>query len=900
MSDADDIQGGPTGLLPAPEGPFGAASAAPPPGGQGPSPRERRAPLLGQEESAPAQGTSALQTGGRGGHGRVSQQGPGAAPPPARRRRMRKRRLLAIAFGLGALAAVSTAFGVMMAIASELPQLENYQQYRHDLRNSYLYDDRGRPIGVLAAPDNVVLDGFAQISPYMRRAIVAVEDRRFWQEPGVDLHGLLRALVNDVMGGPTEGASTIAEQFVKNALAEQDNRTIFEKLREAVLAYHLTREWPRRKILREYLNSIYFGHGAYGVESAARVYFGRQLGFTAQATAHTPPSACGDANQADPRLPECASKLDPAQAALLAGMVANPSAFDPVAHPAAAAARRDLVLEDMLAERYITRAQFERARREPLPSARDIQLPQEPPAAPYFTSWVTPQIIAALEREGISPKVAAYRAYYGGLKIRTTIDLPLQQAAQNAVDEILPPGPGEPSAALVAIDNRTGEVRAMVSGDGSYNKSPFNLAVDGLRQPGSAFKLFTLTAALMSREYGPDSIIDSRPLDIRVPRAFGGGRFIVHNFGGAYSGPISLAEATAVSDNSVFSQVGIHVGTPRIARLAREMGIRTPVSDNYAMILGGLRTGVSALDMAHAYETIATGGLKVYNPILGDSGQGPIGIHSISCPVCPVHFIANHPSYRRIVPARVAAEVRALLEGPVGPGGTAPQAAIPGVLVAGKTGTTTNYVDAWFVGFTPQLTVAVWVGFPNRSIPMLTQYHGGPVEGGTYPALIWHAFMVQALQILAAEQGGGTGRPPAPPAAPAPIPAATTAAPPAPPGAGASTATGPATTPAPEAAAAAGSSTAPGGAAPTGAGGQPSTGTSTAPPGATGGAAASGGGTGNSSGTSSGVGGTSTSSGTAGTGAEGGGGTSAGAGAAPSSGSPAPNGGAPPGGGTRG
>jgi len=704
---------------------------------------------------------------------------------------MRKRRLLAIGLGLAALAAVSAAFGVMMAIASELPQLENYQQYRHDLRNSYLYDDRGRPIGVLAAPDNVVLDGFAQISPYMRHAIVAVEDRRFWQEPGVDLHGLLRALVNDITGGPTEGASTIAEQFVKNALAEQDNRTIFEKLREAVLAYHLTREWPRRKILREYLNSIYFGHGAYGVESAARVYFGKQLGFTAEATAHTPRGACGDANQADPRLPECASKLDPAQAALLAGMVANPSAFDPVAHPAAAAARRDLVLRDMLAQGYITRAQFERARRAPLPRAEDVQLPQEPAAAPYFTSWVAPQIIAALEREGVSPKVAAYRAYYGGLRIHTTIDLPLQQAAQTAVNEVLPPGPGEPVAALVAIDNHTGEVRAMVSGSGDYSRAPFNLAVDGLRQPGSAFKLFTLTAALMSHEYGPNSIIDSRPLDIRVPRAFGGGRFIVHNFGGAYSGPISLAAATAVSDNSVFTQVGIHVGTPRIARLAQEMGIRTPVSDNYAMILGGLRTGVSALDMAHAYETIATGGLKVYNPILGDSDQGPIGIHSISCPVCPVHFLVNRPTYRRVVPARVAAEVRTLLEGPVGPGGTAPLAAIPGVLVAGKTGTTTNYVDAWFVGFTPQLTVAVWVGFPNRSIPMLTQYHGGPVEGGTYPALIWHAFMVQALQILAAEQGAHVA-----PAVPAVTPAATAPAPPAPVGPGTPTTTGPATTPA--------------------------------------------------------------------------------------------------------
>lgn len=681
---------------------------------------------------------------------------------PGRHRRLRKRRLLAIFLGLGALGLVAFVFGVLMSIAADLPQLENYRQYKVDVRNSYLYDDRGQPIGVLEAPDQPeVIDGFQQISPYMRRAIVALEDRRFWSEPGVDIRGLFRAALNDITGGPTEGASTIAEQFVKNALAEENNRTIFEKLREAVLAYHLTREWPRTKILREYLNSIYFGHGAYGVESAARVYFGRQLGYVQQATAGTPASACGDADEADPRLPTCASKLDPAQAALLAGMVANPAAFDPAAHPAAAFARRDLTLQDMLAERYITRTQYNRARNAPLPNAADVQPPQQPAAAPYFTSWVEPQIIKALEREGVPAKIAYYRAYYGGLKVRTTIDLELQQAAQAAVNAELPPGSKGPTAALVAIDNRTGEVRAMVSGDGNYQQMPFNLAVDGYRQPGSAFKLFTLVGALESGQYGPDSIIDSRPLDIPVPPAFGGGRFVVRNFANSYSGPISLAQATAVSDNSVFAQVGLHVGTRRIAQIAHELGIRSPVSENYSMILGGLRTGVSALDMAHAYESIATGGLKVYNPILGDVDQGPIGIQSISCPAgCPFRRLVNHPTYRRVVPAEVAATIHELLHGPVSPGGTAPVAAISGVDVAGKTGTTNNYVDAWFVGWTPQLTTAVWVGYPQGAIPMLTNYNGSPVEGGTYPALIWHDFTVSALQILAQEQGAHASQSP--------------------------------------------------------------------------------------------------------------------------------------------
>ena len=779
------------------------------------------------------------------------------------RRRIRKRRLLAILVGLGLLALVSFVFGVLMSIAADLPQLENYRQYRLDVHNSYLYDVRGQPIGVLEAPDQPeVIDSFQQISPYMRRAIVALEDRRFWSEPGVDIRGLFRAALNDITGGPTEGASTIAEQFVKNALAEQANRTIFEKLREAVLAYHLTREWPRSKILREYLNSIYFGHGAYGVESAARVYFGRQLGYVQNATASTPPSACGDADQADPRLPTCASKLDPAQAALLAGMVANPAAFDPVAHPAAAFARRDLALQDMLAERYITRAQYLRARTQPLPTAADIQPPAQPAAAPYFTSWVEPQIIDALEREGVPAKIAYYRAFYGGLKVRTTIDLKLQQAAQQAVDTEFPPGSKGPTAALVAIDNRSGEVRAMVSGDGDYQQMPFNLAVDGYRQPGSAFKLFTLVGALESGQYGPDSIIDSHPLDIPVPPAYGGGRFIVHNFANAYSGPISLAQATAVSDNSVFAQVGLHVGTRRIARIAHLLGIRSPVSDNYSMILGGLRTGVSALDMAHAYETIATGGLKVYNPILGDVDQGPIGIQSITCPSgCPFHRLVNHPTYRRVVPAGVAATIHELLHGPVSPGGTAPVAAISGVDVAGKTGTTSNYVDAWFVGFTPQLTVAVWVGYPQGAIPMLTNYNGSPVEGGTYPAIIWHKFMVSALQILAQEQAvHGGGRPAATiatvPQISAPAPASTAAAP----------ATTPATTPAgaggkPGAATTTPAGTTPATAPTQGAGAAGSATGGNAAPGAGGGAGGGGAGGGTGTGGGTGGGGTSTSGG---------------------------------------
>ncbi|MDQ6606873.1 MAG: transglycosylase domain-containing protein, partial [Actinomycetota bacterium] len=681
--------------------------------------------------------------------------------PP--RPRVRKLRLLLILIGLGALAAISTIFGMMMAVASDLPQLENRAQFRLEA-NSYLFDDQGRPIGLFAPPNNVVIDNFGDISPWMRRAIVSVEDKRFWNEPGVDIRGIARAFASDVAGGARQGASTIAQQFVKNTLRQQNNRTVFEKLREAALAYHLTRKWSKQKILREYLNSIYFGNGAYGIESAARVYFGKQHGFDSnvspdQASA-TSSTNCGDSTPTVTR-PKCASVLEPWEAALLAGMVASPTAFDPTQHPRAATDRRNLVLLDMYQQQAITRAQYRQWRGEPIPTESQIQQPTEPSAAPYFVSWLRPQILAAAGLgHHVPSSVAEYRAYYGGLKIKTTLDLQMQRAADQAVSQNLPAGPGVPSASLVAIDNKTGQVRAMVggpvvNGQEDYTQFPFDLATEGHRQPGSAFKPFTLVKALESGSYGPASIIDSAPQDFIVPNSRGKEHFIVHNFGNTYSGPISLAAATAISDNSVFSQVGINTGPSKIARLAQSMGIRSPVSHNYAMILGGLRIGVTPLDLAHAYETFATGGNRVYDPVLGAPRQGPTGIAEIQCPsrVCGGgKTITDHPTYKRVVPAGIVATVHSMLEGVTHSGGTGTAAAIPGVDVVGKTGTTSNYGDAWFVGWTPQMTVAVWVGFPNGLVSMATDYNGGPVEGGTYPATIWHDFMVQALQIMQQEQ----------------------------------------------------------------------------------------------------------------------------------------------------
>jgi penicillin-binding protein 1A len=666
--------------------------------------------------------------------------------------RVRKLRLLLVVIGLFALAGASTLFGMLTAIASDLPEL--VPKVPATNVDSYLYDDTGEPIGVLAPPDQSVSDSWTQISQHMVHAIVAVEDRRFWTDPGIDVKGLLRALASDVSGGQHEGASTIPEEFVKNVLLEEDNRTIFEKLREADLAFQLVHKWKRRTILADYLNTIYFGNGANGIESAARVYFGWNHGYHPSDPAGEPKSGCGDPDTEDPQRKECADVLEPWEAALLAGMVANPTEFNPITHYDAAFNRRNTVLLDMYQQHYISRKTYEYSIRRNLPTASQIQLPQEPAAAPYFTSWVRPLVVNALRQEGVKDPV--YQAYYGHLKIHLTLDLKLQQEAQKAVDDEFPSGSG-PTASLVAIDNSNGEVRAMVSGDNDYNKSPFNLATLGYRQPGSSFKVFTLAAALSSGKYGPDSVVDSKPLSIPYKTSLGTGHFVVHNFGDSYAGPTTLATATATSDNSVFAQVGMSVGTAKIASYAKRMGIRSPISTYPSMILGGLNTGVSALDMAHAYETVATGGLKVTNPVLGDFNGGPIGIASIDdCSQCRQSDIVNKTgdglTKSRVLSPDVASTIDELLHGPVDDSyGTGTAAAIPGVDVAGKTGTTSNYIDAWFVGWTPQLTVAVWVGYPNTGKPMTKNFDGGPVEGGTYPAIIWHNFMVQALQTMADE-----------------------------------------------------------------------------------------------------------------------------------------------------
>jgi penicillin-binding protein 1A len=645
------------------------------------------------------------------------------APSPAPKPRLKRLRFAAIVFAALLLGLISFVFGLFVSVASDLPSLERFSQIKN-AQSSQLLDDLGHPLGVLSQQNRVILSP-AQIPQMVKEAVISIEDKRFYSNSGVDIRGIARAFVQDVAHkGNLQGASTIEQQLIKNFLQAQSHRTIFEKLREAALAFQLAHKWSKDKIITAYLNTIYFGNGAYGIEAAAQTYFGHDVNHL----------ECGTPNHE-----LCVQQLQPWEAALLAGIIQNPTAYNPATHPANALERRNTVLRQMLEQGYLSRPVYTESIKQALPAPHAVQAPQvqsvEGIDAGYFTSWVGQQVI---ERYG------APRAFDGGLKIKTTLDLELQRSAEQAVNNYLA-YPGGPTASLVAIENSTGEVRAMVGGR-DYNESPFNLATEGERQPGSSFKAFDLAAAL-EEGISPDSVWTSKQKTFIVPNTHGSEKFVVHNDEGAYSGSNTLTGATAFSDNSIYAEVGLKVGTHKIALLAHRMGITTPLSTNPAMTIGGLTVGVTPLDMAHSYETLAHGGERVTGTMA--LGGAPVGIQEVDAGSHALpdghHHDVNHVELKRVLPPDIAQTETSMLE-TVLQYGTGRAASI-GQFAAGKTGTTSNYGDAWFVGWDSKYTVAVWVGYPDKLVPMLTDFNDSPVLGGTFPALIWHDFMTSALQI---------------------------------------------------------------------------------------------------------------------------------------------------------
>ncbi len=677
--------------------------------------------------------------------------GGGAKPPPPRlprrigSRRPRKPkpgrvkwfRIAIIALGLGALAIVSLFFGMMMALSRDLPQLETRKEFA-EAKNSEVFDAQGNKIGTLLNNNRRILLDSEDISPYMKNATVAIEDERFYEHEGVDIPGMARAAWADLIpGGSTQGASTITQQFIKNALEAQANRTVLQKFRESALAYHLEDQWDKDKILTEYLNTTYFGEGAYGVEAAARTYFGKKH------------PGCGE-----PGGDACAKLLTPPEAAMLAGIITSPSAFSPRANPEFALERRNLVLQKMNEQGYIGDQEYEDATAEAPPVASDIERPEGDSLSPYFTDWLRQQVVD-LYGPG--------RAFSGGLDVHTTLDLEMQQAAEDIAGGML--SGIAPTASLVVLDNDTAAIKAMVGGY-DFEEYPFNLATSGHRQAGSAFKPFTLTTALMNG-HSSGECYPSQPKEFNVPGVNPKKEvFEVHNYEDRYFGScVSLSSATTYSDNSVYAELGMNiVNNPQrslnlIAETARRMGIQTDINAgqkaNPAMILGGLREGVTPLEMTHAFNTIANDGARVSGNLDTEPGNdksvvdqlGPVAIGEIDGPDGKA-IAKNKTLQEQVIPENVGETVKSLLAGPVSSAGTGAQASLADF---GKTGTTENNGDAWFCGGNDNFTACVWVGHRDTNTPMETEYNGGPVDGGTWPAIIWNA-VIGALEDIRAQQ----------------------------------------------------------------------------------------------------------------------------------------------------
>ncbi len=590
--------------------------------------------------------------------------------------------------------ALVSAISYVIAIAADTPPLSELKP-RDEGATSVVYAADGSRLGYVRSDEIRTPVSWSDMPPAAREATIAIEDERFYEHEGVDYSAIIRAGVKNLESGDTvQGGSTITQQLVRALYIEDPQRNFERKIREAKLAQELEDEHPGRAgknwILREYLNAVpygtNFGRTSIGIEAAAQTYFSKH-----------------------------ARSLTLDESALLAGLPQAPSQYNPFRNPTAALERRNEVLQKMADNGFITPTEANAAASEPLgldPGIRRYTTRREP----YFFDFVEEQLI---EEYG----VGAYRR--GGLKIHTTIDPELQDAGRAAIRGTLPYST-DPSSAIVAIDPATGYIKAMAS-SGTYQDRKFNLAAQGHRQPGSAFKTFVLVTALRQGVDPNSTSYTSKPLDLVVPEY---GPWKVSTYDDSYGGNMSITQATLRSDNTVYAQLDIDLGPKNVRETAEMMGITTQLDALPAEGLGGLRLGVSPLEMADAYATLASYGIH----------NDPIAITTVEFPDGKTDDLGE-PRRKRVLPEWVAYEATKILNQNVLSGtGTA---ANFGCDAAGKTGTTDNFTDAWFVGFTPNLAASVWVGYPDARVEM-TSVHGISVAGGTFPAQIWHSFMTTA------------------------------------------------------------------------------------------------------------------------------------------------------------
>lgn len=574
--------------------------------------------------------------------------------------------------------------GFLTASINTLPSLKG------DIRPpaaSQIYDSNGKLIATTRSVENRVPVSINKIPKDLQNAFVAVEDARFYQHAGIDPRGILRAVWSNVTDrGVSEGGSTITQQLAKNALLSQE-RTLKRKIQEAFLALQIERQYTKNEILELYLNQIYFGQGAYGVQAAAQVYFGK--------------------NVEDLNLAECT---------MLAGIPKSPNYYSPMNNLKAARERQATVLEQMVKYNYIDQNTASNAEKTKITLApRSSQSNNTTSTtASYFIDYVTQQLI---------DKYGADSVYKDGLKIYTTLDLDMQSAAEQAMKNLPASrtdsnGIKQPQGALVAIDPHTGYIKAMVGGRGD---DQFNRAVMAERQPGSAFKPFVYLAAIESG-MNAASIVQDRPVSF--------GNWSPVNYDGKFHGAVSLRTALVQSLNVPAVKLANQVGIDKPLYYAQQMGISTLVLQgstndrNLASSLGGLTRGVTPLEMASAYGVLANQGVRAE----------PVAIVKVLDRNGKV-IEQNSPREKAVINERNAYILTDMMKGVLTHGTGA--AANIGRPSAGKTGTTDDNKDAWFVGFTPDLVAAVWMGYDNDG------YLSG-VTGGTIPAKIWHSFMIQS------------------------------------------------------------------------------------------------------------------------------------------------------------
>ena len=534
------------------------------------------------------------------------------------------------------------------------------------------------------------------LGKYLPEAAVAIEDRRFKQHFGVDVEGVGRAAWTDLRSWKVrEGGSTITEQLMKNLFVQEGERvriSFWRRLKQSTLAFAYEQRHTKEDILTTYLNTVYFGDGAYGAELAAKRYFGKS-----------------------------ARDLTLSESAALAGFLHAPSTYLPQdsASVQRAEERRDGVLAIMRDEGDISKAEFQQATKASLKFS-----PETPPDDPLFDPFVE-KVRRDVEAE-LGPKALER----GGLEIRTTLDPKLQREASESAAGVLD-NPGDPSSAVATVEPQTGAIRVLYG-----QKDEFNLALDARRQPGSSFKPMVLAAAL-KKNISPDTVYVSKDLNVN----FQGVEYPVNNYKFVERGPISVSDAMVKSDNTVFMQFALDVGLQNVADAAKALGVTTPVDPYPSTAIGGLGTGVNVLDMASAYATFA--GAGVY--------REPYSVEG----VVRKYFgkedqVYDHRIFgRRVMSGNQAAVANDVLRRVALDGGATGKHNLDEELnrpSAGKTGTTDDFADAWYVGYTPRLSTAVWVGYPEGRTSMVGIHGLEEVNGATLPLDLWSSYMRRATE----------------------------------------------------------------------------------------------------------------------------------------------------------